>query len=142
MATGDAFFTPSNLTPGKIVGPIADQGEYRLIKVKQVTSSQPVARASHILLSFNPSSPDDIKRVRGLSMFIFKQLQAGVPFDALAKKYSADPVSSANGGDIGWFSKERMVPQFAAAVFNARPRFSCRAGSDPVWSPYYQSDRF
>ena len=121
VATGDAFFTPSNLTPGKIVGPIADQGEYRLIKVKQVTSSQPVARASHILLSFNPSSPDDIKRVRGLSMFIFKQLQAGVPFDALAKKYSADPVSSANGGDIGWFSKERMVPQFATAVFNARP---------------------
>ncbi len=121
VATGDAFFTPSNLTPGKIVGPIADQGEYRLIKVKQVTSSQPVARASHILMTFNPASPDDIKRVRGLSMFIFKQLQSGIPFDVLAKKYSADPVSSANGGDIGWFSKERMVPQFAAAVFNARP---------------------
>ena len=118
-AAGDAFFT--SLTPGKIVGPIADQGEYRLIKIKQVTSAQPVARASHILLSFDPASPDDVKRVRELSMFIFKQLQAGVAFDALAKKYSADTGSAVNGGDIGWFSKERVVPQFAAAVFNARP---------------------
>ena len=118
-AAGDAFFT--SLTPGKIVGPIADQGEYRLIKIKQVTSAQPVARASHILLSFDPASPDDVKRVRELSMFIFKQLQAGVAFDVLAKKYSADTGSAVNGGDIGWFSKERVVPQFAAAVFNARP---------------------
>ena len=118
-AAGEAFFT--SLTPGKIVGPIADQGEYRLIKIKQVTSAQPVARASHILLSFDPASPDDVKRVRELSMFIFKQLQAGVAFDALAKKYSADTGSAVNGGDIGWFSKERVVPQFAAAVFNARP---------------------
>ncbi len=120
-AAGEAFFASSNLTPGKIVGPIADQGAYRLIKIKQVTSSQPVARASHILLSFNPASADDVKRVRELSMFIFKQLQAGISFDALAKKYSADTVSADNGGDIGWFSKERVVPQFAAAVFNARP---------------------
>jgi peptidyl-prolyl cis-trans isomerase D len=120
-AAGDAFFSASNLTPGKIVGPIADQGEYRLIKIKQVTSAQPVARASHILLSFNSASTDDVKRVRELSIFLFKQLQAGVPFDVLARKYSADTGSAANGGDIGWFSKERVVPQFAAAVFNARP---------------------
>ncbi len=121
-AAGAALFTPSNLKPGTIVGPIADRGEYRLIKVKQVTAAaQPVARASHILLRFNPASRDDIQRVRELSVIIFKELQAGIPFDVLAKKYSADPVSAAIGGDIGWFSKERMVPEFAAAVFNARP---------------------
>jgi peptidyl-prolyl cis-trans isomerase D len=121
-AAGEAFFNPSNLKPGTIVGPIADRGEYRLIKIKQLgASAQPVARASHILLRFNPSSPEDIQRVRELSILLFKQLQAGVPFDVLAKKYSADPVSAVNGGDIGWFSKERMVPQFATAVFNASP---------------------
>lgn len=121
-AAGDAFFTSSNVAPGTIVGPIADQGSYRLIKIKQVSASaQPAARASHILLRFNPSSADDVQRVRELSVFIFKQLQEGVPFDLLAKKYSADPGSAVNGGDIGWFTKERVVPQFAAAVFGARP---------------------
>jgi peptidyl-prolyl cis-trans isomerase D len=119
---GNALFTPSNLKPGTVVGPIADRGEYRLIKVKQVTSSaQPVARASHILLRFNPANPNDVQRVRELSALIFKEFQAGVPFEELARKYSADPGSAVIGGDIGWFSKEHMVPEFVAAVFNARP---------------------
>ena len=121
-SAGDAVFSASNLKPGTIVGPIADRGEYRLIKIKQVAAApQPIARASHILLRFNPASREDVQKVRELSMLIFKQLQAGVPFDVLAKKYSADITSAVNGGDIGWFSKDRMVPEFSAAVFNARP---------------------
>jgi len=121
-AAAAALFNGASLQSGAIVGPIADRGEYRLLKVKQVTSAaQPVARASHILLRFNPASQDDVQRVRQLTGLIGQQLQAGVPFEALAKKYSADPGSAANGGDVGWFSKERMVPEFSAAVFSARP---------------------
>lgn len=121
-AAGATLFNPSNLKPGTIVGPLADRGEYRMIKIKQVTTSrQPVARASHILLRFNPASRAEVQKVRELSLLISQQLQAGVPFESLARKYSADPGSALNGGDIGWFSRERMVPEFAAAVFNARP---------------------
>jgi len=121
-SAGSALFSSSNAKPGAIVGPIADRGEYRLLKIKQLaTSPQPVARASHILLRFNPASRDDIQKVRELSVLIYKQLQSGVPFEELAKKYSADPGSAVNGGDVGWFSKERMVPAFSAAVFSARP---------------------
>ncbi|MEI8187225.1 MAG: peptidylprolyl isomerase [Chlorobiaceae bacterium] len=121
-AAGEAVFSSSNAKPGTIVGPIADRGEYRMIKIKQVTTSaQPIARASHILLRFNPASREEVQKVRELAMLIFKQLQEGVPFEALAKKYSVDIASAVNGGDVGWFSKERMVPEFSAAVFNARP---------------------
>jgi peptidyl-prolyl cis-trans isomerase D len=121
-AAGAVVFSPSNLKPGTIIGPVADRGEYRLIKIKKVVSSpQPVARASHILLRFNPANMDEVQKVRELSMLIYKQLQAGVPFEVLAKKYSADPGSAVNGGDIGWFSKDRMLPAFSAAVFSARP---------------------
>ncbi|TLU85787.1 MAG: peptidylprolyl isomerase [Chlorobium sp.] len=121
-AAGMALFNASNLKPGTMVGPLADRGEYRLIKIRQVTSAaQPVARASHILLRFNPASSDDVQKVRELSILIYQQLQAGVPFEELAKKYSADLGSAVNGGDIGWFSKDRMVPAFSAAVFSASP---------------------
>ena len=121
-AAGALVFSPSNLKPGTIVGPVADRGEYRLIKIKKVVPSpQPVARASHILLRFNPANMDEVQKVRALSMLIYKQLQAGVPFEALARKYSSDPGSAVNGGDIGWFSKDRMLPAFSAAVFSARP---------------------
>jgi peptidyl-prolyl cis-trans isomerase D len=121
-AAASVVFNPSNLKPGAMIGPVADRGEYRLIKVREVTTSaQPVARASHILLRVNPSNSSDIQRVSELIPLIFKQLQAGVPFEELARKYSADPGSAANGGDIGWFSKDKMVPAFSEAVFKASP---------------------
>ena len=121
-SVGETVFSSSNVKQGTIVGPIADRGEYHLIKIKQLTNlAQPVARASHILLRFNPASKEDVQKVRELTMLISRQLQAGVPFEALAKKYSADIASAVNGGDVGWFSKDRMVPEFSAAVFNARP---------------------
>jgi peptidyl-prolyl cis-trans isomerase C len=47
---------------------------------------------------------------------IIKQLDNGADFAKLAQKYSTDP-GSVNGGDLGWFKKSDMVPEFANAAF-------------------------
>jgi peptidyl-prolyl cis-trans isomerase C len=47
---------------------------------------------------------------------IIKQLDQGADFAKLAQKYSTDP-GSVNGGDLGWFKKTDMVPEFADAAF-------------------------
>jgi peptidylprolyl isomerase/peptidyl-prolyl cis-trans isomerase D len=121
-AAGDIVFNSANLKPGALIGPVADNGAYRLIKVRQVTAAaQPAARASHILLKFNPSSSDDVQRVRTLLSTISQQLRSGVSFEQLARQYSTDEGSAARGGDLGWFTRDRMVPAFSAAVFAARP---------------------
>ena len=44
------------------------------------------------------------------------QLKGGADFAALAKEKSKDP-GAANGGDLGWFTKDQMVPEFADAAF-------------------------
>lgn len=47
---------------------------------------------------------------------IIEKLEKGAKFDDLAKKFSKDPGSKANGGDLGWFNPQQMVPAFSEAV--------------------------
>ncbi len=48
---------------------------------------------------------------------IIKELEAGKDFGELAKTSSTDPSAAQNGGDLGFFAKGQMVPEFEAAVF-------------------------
>lgn len=49
-----------------------------------------------------------------------KQLDAGASFAELAAAYSEDG-SAASGGDLGWFARGKMVPEFDAVVFKLEP---------------------
>lgn len=52
---------------------------------------------------------------------IIGQLQGGADFSALAKQYSKDPSAAQQGGDLGFFKKDEMVPEFADAAFALQP---------------------
>lgn len=52
---------------------------------------------------------------------ILKELAAGGDFQAIAKEKSQDPGSKANGGDLGFFAKGQMVPEFEAEAFTLKP---------------------
>ncbi|MDP2325225.1 MAG: peptidylprolyl isomerase [Gammaproteobacteria bacterium] len=83
--------------------PITDadiQAEYDA----QVAGTPPEYSARHILV-------DD----KALAEAIIQKLQAGGDFAALAKEHSKDG-SAQNGGDLGWFNPQSMVPPFADAV--------------------------
>ncbi len=51
---------------------------------------------------------------------IMQKLNGGEEFEALAMQYSKCP-SKAEGGDLGWFSKGVMVPEFEKAAFSTKP---------------------
>lgn len=118
-AAGNVVF--SEAKPGAVIGPVADNGYYRMLKVKSVAAGEPVARASHILLRFNPASREDVTNARARMAAIYKKLQEGVSFEELARQYSQDPGSAGRGGDLGWFGRKAVVPEFAEAVFSASP---------------------
>lgn len=48
------------------------------------------------------------------------ELKAGTSFDEAAKKYSRDPGSAQNGGDLGEFPRGVMVPEFEKAAFELK----------------------
>ncbi len=50
-----------------------------------------------------------------------KQLEKGADFAALAKRETMDEGSKASGGDLGWFTPDRMVKPFADAVVALKP---------------------
>ncbi|HVJ55032.1 MAG TPA: peptidylprolyl isomerase [Aliidongia sp.] len=62
--------------------------------------------AHHILVA----SEDEAKA-------IIAQLDKGGDFQKLANEKTTDKSGSGNGGDLGWFSKDMMVPDFANAAF-------------------------
>lgn len=51
---------------------------------------------------------------------ITADLKKGGDFAALSKQYSTDPGASAQGGDLGFFKKSDMVPEFAATAFSLK----------------------
>jgi peptidyl-prolyl cis-trans isomerase C len=73
--------------------------------VKQMGSEQEV-HARHILVA----TEDEAKQIEA-------QLKGGADFAKLAKEKSKDPSGAQNGGDLGWFTKDQMVPEFAEAAF-------------------------
>ena len=86
---------------------------------KQITGEVEV-RARHILVE----TEDEAKAV-------VDELKKGADFAELAKKKSKDPGAS-DGGDLGFFTKDQMVPEFSAVAFVLEPGKI----SDPVKSQF------
>jgi peptidyl-prolyl cis-trans isomerase C len=86
---------------------------------KQIEGEQEV-HARHILLE----TEDEAKAVQA-------ELKKGADFAELAKKKSKDP-GAADGGDLGFFTKDQMVPEFSAVAFALEPGKI----SDPVKSQF------
>ena len=75
-------------------------------------------RASHILITATGDKADEAKKKAD---DLYAQLKADPKkFAALAKENSKDPGSARNGGDLGFFPKGMMVPEFEKAVFSAK----------------------
>ena len=82
-------------------------------------------RASHILISTvdkdgKELSPEKKKEAKKEAEEIYKKVKAGEDFATLAKEYSQDEYSAVNGGDLGFFEKGQMVPEFEAAAFGLK----------------------
>ena len=86
---------------------------------KQITGEQEV-HARHILVETEAEAKQ-----------VADELKKGADFAELAKKKSKDP-GSADGGDLGFFTKEQMVPEFSTVAFALEPGKI----SDPVKSQF------
>ncbi|MGL4729924.1 MAG: peptidylprolyl isomerase [Bosea sp. (in: a-proteobacteria)] len=68
---------------------------------------EPEVRARHILVEKEEDAKKALERVKG----------GKEDFAKVAAELSSDPGSKTDGGELGWFSKDRMVQTFAEAAF-------------------------
>ena len=84
----------------------------------EMYSTPEQVRASHIL--FKTEGKDEAA-VKADAEKVLQRAKAGADFAELAKKYSEDESNAKLGGDLDYFTRGRMVPEFDEAVFGAQP---------------------
>jgi peptidyl-prolyl cis-trans isomerase D len=80
------------------------------------------ARVRHILIAFRPGDgPGARTAARQRALDVLKRVKAGEDFEALAKEYSDDRGSAAQGGDLGEIARGQVVKEFGDAAFALKP---------------------
>jgi peptidyl-prolyl cis-trans isomerase C len=100
-AMRDTFFDHS------VKGSVSDADAKKFYDTEiAATPAQEEVRARHILVDSEEKAKE-----------IYEKIAHGADFTEMAKQFSKDPGSKDDGGDLGYFTRGRMVPQFEEAAF-------------------------
>ena len=101
----------------KITIPAADVQQAYNTNIEQYSTPEQV-RASHILLK---TEGKDDATVKAKADDLLKKAKGGADFAELAKANSEDESNAKNGGDLDFFGRGRMVPEFDQVAFQMQP---------------------
>jgi len=107
-----------NATPGFVAGPYFENGSYKLTRLIEFSNVPDSVRARHILISL--SVQRDELRAKEIADSLKTLIDNGADFNSLARDFSADDNNKNIGGDLGWFTEDRMVKSFADACFSGK----------------------
>ena len=109
---------------GDVYGPYIENNTYKISKLVSIKTLPDSVKASHILISFKgaQNATADVVRSEKEAKSLADSLSIAInkkksKFADLAKDFSNGPTAS-KGGDLGWFTYGRMVPEFNSFVFN------------------------
>lgn len=111
------------LTIGEVSDPIKSASGFHIIQISEKRGGSTMMvlqnHARHILVMPNEirSDKDSKNRIHD----VYRKLDNGGDFEALAKEYSDDPGSAARGGDLGWVNPGDMVPAFDRVMAEIEP---------------------
>ncbi len=106
---------------GKIEITEAEAREYHN-KYKEEFITPEMVKVRHILIrSGKNKSANEKKAARDKAEAILKRIKGGEDFSKLAMEHSEDPRSKPRGGELDFFHRGMMVPEFEKVAFNLKP---------------------
>ncbi len=98
-----------------------NEGGYSIIKVDDVKESdEKEVRARHILICWKGAEGCDKELTKEEAKAKMDEVKAKATvenFASLAQEYSTEPGAAERGGNLGWFRKGQMIPEFEKAAF-------------------------
>ena len=140
-AVFEAQMKQAGMTPEKLQADVREELQIRgfmesRVKAPEVTPEQAksfyesnqkefdrpqTVKASHILFMVDPEAPAEVvKQKEEAAKKAAARAKKGEDFTALAKELSEEPGAAESGGDLGFFPKDRMVPEFANVAFEQK----------------------
>lgn len=102
------------------------------LHVDQLDALPPMVSLKQIAIAPKPTEASRA-RAKALADSLVNELRTkGADFATLARQFSMDEVSRADGGNLDWFRRGKMVPEFEAAAFS----LAVGQVSNPVESPF------
>jgi peptidyl-prolyl cis-trans isomerase C len=89
-------------------------------QIKPMGATEEV-RARHILFRADPKDEKAMNEAEGRARAALERIKKGEDFAKLASELTEDPTGKDDGGDLGYFAKEQMVPEFANVAFQMYP---------------------
>ena len=100
-------------------------------QIKPMGAAEEV-RARHILFRADPKDEKAQAEALARAQAAAERIKKGEDFAALATELTEDPSGKENGGDLDYFTKDQMVPEFANIAFQMQPG----QVSNPVRTPF------
>lgn len=115
FASGKVIYFDYNKLPEVNISEADIKAYYNQHKEKDY-KKEPTCKFRFVRFDVNPSN-DDINQAKLDIDNVYKDLVGGQDFAELAKSYSQDPGSATRGGDLGFFARGSMIPEFENVAF-------------------------
>jgi peptidyl-prolyl cis-trans isomerase SurA len=129
------FETAAYTTPvGQISQPVRTRFGYHIVKVNNIREAQGEVKVGHIMMRYVAGmDKEDSIAAKSKIDEIYTKLKNGGDWDVLCKEFSEDVASAPKGGELPWFSTNKMIASFEEAAFKLKKNGDI---SEPVFTPY------